>query len=251
MLTRCPACDTAFRVSAEQLKAKQGKVRCGQCRHVFDALASLHDEASPVTDGQVALLPAAPAEAEPALRMADPETPAGEYLARPVEAPLQDATKVQRRPRIWAYCSLLALVLLILQAVLQFRTELSVLVPEFRPVLRSSCALLGCELSLPRKPELLGIEASDLHPDADKHLLLAATLKNRAPFAQAYPVLEVTLTDSGDQPLLRKVIAPSQYLSKNVDPAAGFAANSEFALNLILETDVSNAAGYRIYLFYP
>ncbi len=248
MLTRCPACDTDFRVSAEQLKAKQGKVRCGQCRHVFDALASLLDEASPVTNGQSELLLA---EARRAEHSADPETPAAESLALTNEAPLQDAVKGQRRSRIWAYCSLLALVLLILQAVFQLRTELSVLVPAFKPVLKHTCDLLGCELSLPRKPELLGIEASDLHPDADKHLLLAATLKNRAPFAQAYPILEVTLTDSGDQALLRKVIAPNQYLPKNVDTAAGFAANSETALILVLETDVSDAAGYRIYLFYP
>lgn len=257
MLTRCPACDTAFRVSAEQLKAKQGKVRCGQCRHVFDALASLLDEESPATEGQIELLPAAPAEAhrEEQAAVASPAADtenAPVYPREPSAEPLpQEASVARSRTWIWALCSLFALALLLLQAVVQFRTELSVLVPEAKPALRKTCALLGCELSLPHKPDLLGIEASDLHPDADNRLLLVATLKNRAPFAQAYPALEVTLTDIGDQPLLRKVIQPYEYLPKNADLAAGFAANSETALNLSLEADVSDAAGYRIYLFYP
>ena len=37
MRTRCPACQTVFRVSAEQLRVREGKVRCGHCRHVFNA----------------------------------------------------------------------------------------------------------------------------------------------------------------------------------------------------------------------
>ncbi len=44
MLTRCPACETHFRVTAEQLKARSGRVRCGDCQHVFNALDSLIEE---------------------------------------------------------------------------------------------------------------------------------------------------------------------------------------------------------------
>jgi predicted Zn finger-like uncharacterized protein len=43
MLTQCPACDTTFRVTAEQIKAKGGRVRCGQCQHAFNALDTLID----------------------------------------------------------------------------------------------------------------------------------------------------------------------------------------------------------------
>lgn len=43
MLTQCPACNTTFRVTAEQIKAKGGRVRCGQCQHVFNALDTLID----------------------------------------------------------------------------------------------------------------------------------------------------------------------------------------------------------------
>ena len=35
--TRCPGCATVFRITAEQLAFREGQVRCGHCRAVFDA----------------------------------------------------------------------------------------------------------------------------------------------------------------------------------------------------------------------
>jgi predicted Zn finger-like uncharacterized protein len=43
MHTRCPACQTVFRVTSEQLRAKAGKVRCGRCQTVFNAFDQLLD----------------------------------------------------------------------------------------------------------------------------------------------------------------------------------------------------------------
>ncbi|GMR16779.1 MAG: hypothetical protein BMS9Abin31_1159 [Gammaproteobacteria bacterium] len=37
MLTRCPQCETIFRVSKRDLAAAKGKVRCGSCKAVFNA----------------------------------------------------------------------------------------------------------------------------------------------------------------------------------------------------------------------
>ncbi len=41
LITRCPLCQTAFRVTAAQLAAAAGLVRCGACSHVFDAQRQL------------------------------------------------------------------------------------------------------------------------------------------------------------------------------------------------------------------
>lgn len=41
MVTQCPHCNTAFNVTPEQLFARDGRVRCGQCRQVFDGLVQL------------------------------------------------------------------------------------------------------------------------------------------------------------------------------------------------------------------
>ncbi|MDO4723922.1 MAG: DUF3426 domain-containing protein [Comamonadaceae bacterium] len=40
-VTRCPSCETRFKVSADQLHASQGWVRCGRCHHIFDATQHL------------------------------------------------------------------------------------------------------------------------------------------------------------------------------------------------------------------
>lgn len=44
MYTQCPHCDTAFRIGIPQLKAAQGRVRCGQCEVIFNALFNLTEE---------------------------------------------------------------------------------------------------------------------------------------------------------------------------------------------------------------
>jgi len=65
MITRCPACATAFRVTESQLRARSGQVRCGRCGALFDALAAL----SPGSSGRASLprLDAPPASTAPML----------------------------------------------------------------------------------------------------------------------------------------------------------------------------------------
>lgn len=46
MLTQCPQCESRFRVAEKQLQAAKGKVRCGHCMTVFNALANLVSETS-------------------------------------------------------------------------------------------------------------------------------------------------------------------------------------------------------------
>lgn len=54
LITRCPACETLFKVVPDQLRISEGWVRCGQCDEIFDA--SLHLMQSPAAPGA----PAAP-----------------------------------------------------------------------------------------------------------------------------------------------------------------------------------------------
>jgi predicted Zn finger-like uncharacterized protein len=44
MQTRCPHCETVFRVSEEQLALAEGRVRCGECDHIFNARDTLLEE---------------------------------------------------------------------------------------------------------------------------------------------------------------------------------------------------------------
>src|SRR3569832_1052578 len=43
MYTRCPQCDTWFRIGAEQLAQAHGQVRCGVCAEQINALGALSE----------------------------------------------------------------------------------------------------------------------------------------------------------------------------------------------------------------
>ena len=66
----------------------------------------------------------------------------------------------------------------------------------------------------------LSIEASDLQADpAHKGLLiLSATIRNRAPIRWHTPIIELTLSDTQDQPVVRRAFAPGEYISGAADP---------------------------------
>ena len=300
MLTRCPACATSFRVTPEQLKLRAGKVRCGKCQTVFNAIDSLLE--SPV-HGTTAESPSAPARqpAAPAAlvdtidlvpiedigaapaRDRTPDTDASNEPISPeavrdaalthgliaaretteipgynkwaegaLSAPVPVSIPVA--PPKWPFvlAALLLLATLAGQVAHQFRAELAVAAPALRPLLESSCAVLECDIPLPRHVELVSIEASDLQSDpaSGGALVLAATLKNRAAYAQAWPLLEITLTDVQDNAVLRSVLQPADYLPGKVDPTV-FPPNAEIAVKLWLEARDVAAAGYRLYVFYP
>lgn len=297
MLTRCPHCQTAFRVTPEQLKVRQGRVRCGECRAVFDALDSLADEtpalATPapepagataedafpadrfeLVEADEAVEPPAALELPEPLEtrepvasatpdtFAAPEAPAVEEPAMEEPAantvlgddvPEEESVPATPPARRWPWIGGVSILLLLAAAQLLFvfRVELAVLAPELRPALAAGCDLLGCVLPRPRKPELIGIETSDLAPAGPEHLLLTATLKNRAPFDQEFPHLELTLTDTHDAALLRKVLPPADYLPPGQPPASGFAARGDSSISLTLAAPGIAAVGYRLYLFYP
>jgi predicted Zn finger-like uncharacterized protein len=72
MVTRCPSCNTMFRVTPPQLQARQGKVRCGRCMMVFDGfkeLGTLPDQTP--AEGELAL-----GDAARVPRAAVPDAPA-------------------------------------------------------------------------------------------------------------------------------------------------------------------------------
>jgi len=232
MLTRCPSCETAYRVTTEQLRARGGRVRCGRCMAVFNAVKTLRD-AAPALEGATMFL-----SPEKEINMDMPPA---------------------RRPAVfaWGLVFFLALAVLLGQTFYVFRADIARLYPGWRPQLEALCQQIGCEIALPRKIALVDLESSDLNPDAQRKplLTLTAALRNRAPFAQAYPHLELTLTApdayGNDQPVIRKVFAPQEYLPESVNMRAGFPAQGNMAVTLLLDPGDARVSGYRLYLFYP
>ena len=139
------------------------------------------------------------------------------------------------------------------QSIYFWRTELAVRLPQLQPHLAHACSYLGCRMELPRNAELLSIDDSDLQKDEkrDNVYTLAATVSNRARYAQAYPLLELTLTELDDQPVLRRIFEPQEYLRGRFALEQGFAAGSEIHVKLVFSLDQLKATGYRVYVTYP
>lgn len=155
---------------------------------------------------------------------------------------------------LWLLGSLLLLSWLLLQLAVFFRSDLAVRLPAAKPLLSRYCQLIGCQVDLPRRPELLSIEASELepvNPERAEIVVLDALLHNLAPFAQTYPNLELTLADAQGTPLGRRIFRPADYLSQAENAEFGIAPKQEVAVRLYLNTSDLKPEGYRIALFYP
>ena len=276
MLTRCPHCDTVFRVTPHQLQKQHGQVRCGRCMQVFDGFHTLSSEVeqpSPhgraeLPDGVassaatpepvIAAEPAAvPASAAPAPTPNPlPASSAAALEAIPDQgapAPDADLPPVYAVPRrhtaSWAIASLLLAGVLLMQLVYVYRVELAAQYPAFKPLLVQACAAAGCTVPLPQKPKLISIEASDLQvPDAARPgvIQLTATLRSHAAYDLAYPALDLVLTNAQEHTLARRIFAPREYLDKSKDPRAGIPPNAEVTLQLDLDTDNLGAVGFRL-----
>ena len=139
------------------------------------------------------------------------------------------------------------------QLAFHFRSPLAVGTPALRPLLETLSDLVGADIPLPRHPELISIETSDLQVDPKRTNLLSlqATLRNRATHEQAYPALQLSLTDTQDNVIARRVFLPGEYLSPNDLSPLIFAADAEISVRMWIEAKELAAAGYRLYAFYP
>ena len=99
----------------------------------------------------------------------------------------------------------------------------------------------------------MSIETSDLQTDPahGNLLVLNATLRNRASYEQDYPALELSLTDTQDAAIARRVFMPGEYLPSKLPVDQPFVANTDVAVRLWIEAKDISAAGYRLYVFYP
>ncbi len=273
LFTRCPGCKTIFRVTEPQLALRDGQVRCGHCRTVFNGREELIDLDPPAIDEPPEddeLLRGRPTVTLRAAHAIDPPPPAA---AAPPVAPAAAAPAAalppidydnrfagdggEGRNRVLRGIGMVAIpvlaVALVLQALLHWRDWLAAQLPATRPALVQMCALAGCTIRPLRDVAALSIEASDLQADpAHKGLLiLTATIRNRARYSIGYPHLELTLTDSQDQVVVRRALAPAEYASGTANLAQGIASNAEVPVRLFIDASATTQAGYRLYLFFP
>ena len=158
-----------------------------------------------------------------------------------------------RRPMVrllLTFASLLLAAALVVQLAYQDRDRLALAQPELKPALVQMCELLGCKLAPPRQIEAIVIENSGFGRLRSDSYRLSFTLRNTSPVEVAAPAMELTLTDSQDQPVVRKVLTPADLgLRGDVLPAAGDVSG---AVGITVASGgPARIAGYRLLAFYP
>ena len=137
------------------------------------------------------------------------------------------------------------------------RDHVAALEPRLRSVLQNLCdamqSLRPCQIRPWRQLDALAVESSSFNKLRGNTYRLNFVVVNIATMTVARPAIELTLTDSQDAPLLRRVLLP-EVLSPAADVlAAGREWEGSYVVTVGIDADTlsKNVAGYRLLAFYP
>jgi predicted Zn finger-like uncharacterized protein len=288
--TRCPACDTVFKIVPDQLKVSSGWVRCGRCAEVFDAAshAVASDAATVwpqvsmpavVASNQVVIndqsvLKSTPKNiAEQAINTPTTEVfSSNNEMNKEVRADKTETdlsfVRIAKNKAFWQRtvvvrslraASVGLMGLLFFQVVFSQRNYLAASHPTFKASFETLCQSVGCAIEPFKNIDAFKIDSSSFQKSqqttADaaqgEYFALKLALKNNTELAVAMPAVELTLTDANDKPVLRRVLLTKE-LGFSGDTLA---ANGDWtgAMAVVVTPSSTKAAvtGYRVLLFYP
>jgi predicted Zn finger-like uncharacterized protein len=293
LITRCPACQTLFKVVPDQLRISEGWVRCGQCGEAFDASLRLLPAVPAAASGTSEMVPpvavASPQALEaqdadsdetPFWRTSDPPDEVVPVLAADWDVSvhidlndLEDSSRQRtnetqepsflrapptsaawRKPLVRILLLVLGITLLlglVGQIAVHERDRIVNLEPRLRGLFMTLCGPLNCVLApLQQKNAVVidGASFTKIKPDAYR---LNFTLRNTAATVLALPAIELTLTDSLDQPVVRRVFLASELgkTSNTLTPTSEWTASLAIAVKTA--STAERIVGYRLLAFYP
>lgn len=278
MYTQCPECLTVYKVGAATLAEGHGSARCGHCAAMFDMLRSLTDqlpdEPFQQLEARTGSAAAPPQLSVPALRptrnapaggtreqatLFDPdERPrrSGAVAASVASATLKRpstpafARSARRGPRVrsWPWVVGSCVLLLSLLAELGYAERAQLLDDALvRPWLDRACGVFNCRLPLRHATAQLELLSRDIrpHPSVKNALIISATLRNDADFAQAFPAVEITLSDLDENRIAMRRFQPQEYLGDSRSLSAGMAPGATAALVFEVADPGKNAVAFE------
>ena len=149
---------------------------------------------------------------------------------------LQPSAAPPPRPAVplwqWGALPVLAL-LLALQILLADRARLAA-DAGWRPWLGRLCATLGCSLPPWRQPEAFTMLGRDVRPlpGTPGALLMQASFRNDARWAQPWPVLRLSLSDADGRVVGSRALRPSDYLQPGAEAEIAAGQSAQVSVRL-------------------
>jgi predicted Zn finger-like uncharacterized protein len=237
METTCPQCKSRFRLTEKQLSQAFGKVSCGECGNVFNAMTDLQNY-----EGALPLdYFARQAEEDEFLQESslsisaidvdvdvdddddadtDADTDAETVFVERRQVSLHEAMYGSERrslfalgPLGWFVGILLLAAVGIAQTIYYQRYQL-IEKPRYQQQVLNLCQVLPCaETSFSSIEQIRLLERNIFtHPVATNALMVTGSFVNQAPFAQKLPDLLISLFDVQGKLIANRLFSPPEYL---------------------------------------
>jgi predicted Zn finger-like uncharacterized protein len=226
METQCDQCMSRFRLTEAQLRKAYGKVRCGECGAVFNALLALKNYEGSLPPDYHARQRAQLQQAQTAREEAE-EIAADERQALSLHEAMYGHERrsfLALGPISWFIGILLLAALGTAQAIYYQRYQL-IEDPRFQQQIINLCKLLPCAQQAFSSPQQIRLVERNVftHPVVNNALMVTGSFVNQAPFAQKMPDLLISLFDVQGRLIANRLFAANEYLledrNRNVVPS--------------------------------
>ncbi len=223
MYTKCPECNSVFRITNDLLEIADGLVRCGMCDSVFNGPDHLQEDnqtlppqddltqqvtngnnkdnftIDEISDNENEVDEDSLIEAE-SVPTAIRDDFGGNFISKP-NRPLKVA--------IWTLCSILLTLFFLGQITYWQNVDL---LP--RPWVDKFCSYMGCASIIERDLTTLKILNRNIytHPNEKNVLMITMSFVNNSDHLQPFPLLQIVFLDTQGQTIATRRFHPSEYL---------------------------------------
>ncbi|MGB1310468.1 MAG: zinc-ribbon and DUF3426 domain-containing protein [Leucothrix sp.] len=225
MYTRCSHCSAVFRVTMKELTAAQGKLRCGECSNVFNAMDNLSTKLPNQAD------PSQNISFDSLNRKQQPGSTTNHAVEQNAvrQHSQQYTTQHKKTGNLWLILSVFALCVALITQV-WFSRE-----------------LWFSKLRQPNTVKMLSKKVFS-HPNQPDALVITASIKSFAKESQPFPYLEARLLDVNNQTIALRRFRPHEYLG-NYQPDALLMSNAEVSIRLKIKDPPGNRAKHFQFSF--
>ena len=239
LYTRCPACMTTFRITADALGEAGGQVRCGRCETVFNA----HHTEPGAETGRPADQALDESHATAAGSEAEPH---GDAAASELSWSQEPEARWRR---LWPYAAGLAALAFAAQGVHHYRGELAVH-EAIGPTLARAYEFVGVPLTPNWDLGQYAVIDSSARtgPGSARRssLVVAASIFNGGPQAQPWPHVYLRLNDRWDSIVASRVFAPGEYLAADIAADALMSAGETARLEFTVVDPGPDTSGFEL-----